>query len=91
MTAEHLEHLHDVFKHLTNNSIVVNLNTCVFGVKKPDFLGNGSGHKGITLLQSKVQPIREYPQPKTQSQLQVSERLAEQMATFKRNLPCDDC
>ena len=57
---------------LTNNNIVVNLNTCTFGVKEFDSFGHSIGHRGITLLASKVQPIREFPQLETESHLQVS-------------------
>ena len=66
---EHTEHLRAVFDCLTTNSIVVNPNKCVHGVKELDFLGHHIDQNGITPLRSKVQAILDFPQPTSQRQL----------------------
>lgn len=68
-SAAHERHLRELFERMKNYGIVVNTSKCVFGVPEVTFLGYTINAAGTKPLDSKVQAIREFPEPKTVRQL----------------------
>ena len=66
---EHLEHLHEVYRHLETYGILVNPSKCVLGTDSLDFLGHRVDRHGIRPLEEKVDAVRHFPQPTSQRKL----------------------
>ena len=66
---ENKQHLRKVFQCLSDYGILLNLPKCLFGVSSLDFLGHHVSSQGIRPLDSKVDIIRNFPQPTTARQL----------------------
>lgn len=66
---EHQQHLHQLFRRLSEYGILINTAKCGFGVTKITFLGHEVSAEGIRPLQSKVQAIQDYPVPKNVKEL----------------------
>jgi RNase H-like domain found in reverse transcriptase/Reverse transcriptase (RNA-dependent DNA polymerase)/Integrase core domain/Integrase zinc binding domain len=68
---QHLVDLELVFARLQQQGLVINAEKCVFGVQELDYLGHHVTASGVTPMQSRVEAMRKYPQPKTVGQLQT--------------------
>lgn len=68
--TQHMEHLKIVFERLRNQGLVIRLEKCLFGVKSLNFLGHHISHSGTVPMTTKVQAIKEFPQPKNIKSLQ---------------------
>ncbi|CAH2099527.1 unnamed protein product [Euphydryas editha] len=66
---EHKSHLHQLFKRLQQYGIVINTSKCVFGAKEVKFLGYTISYEGTKPLDTKVEAIKSFPEPKTIKQL----------------------
>ena len=66
---EHKQHLQEVLARLQQYGIVVNPGKCVFGKSSLTFLGHSVDQSGVRPLENKVQVIRDFPQPSTQTKL----------------------
>ena len=67
---EHLEDLRIVFRHLTEQGLVIRLEKCLFGVPSLEFLGHQVSKNGSGPTQAKVEVIQNFPQPSTIKGLQ---------------------
>ena len=67
--AEHLEHLHQVFSRLQHHGLQINPPKCVHGAISLEFLRHHVDKDGIRPLETKVQAIKDYPQPTSQCEL----------------------
>lgn len=68
-SAEHEEHLRQVFTRMSKYGMVINTAKCVFGASEVTFLGYHISQHGTKPLEGKVESIKEYPQPRTAKQL----------------------
>lgn len=81
---EHRIHFRAVLEKLNEYGLTVNVSKCVFGVSEISFLGHLITNKGTKPLPDKVEPILNYPQPKTVKELQ---RFLGFLNFFRRFLP----
>ena len=65
----HLDNLNQLFSRLQEAGLRINPDKCVFGADSLTFLGHSVSAAGITPLLSRVEAIRQFPQPSTQKQL----------------------
>lgn len=65
----HLKDLEVVFQRLHKFGVKLNVQKCVFGVKKVPFLGHLVSSDGISPLPERVDTLRQYELPKTISEL----------------------
>ncbi|BHF84524.1 hypothetical protein SprV_0902767500 [Sparganum proliferum] len=85
---EHKEHLALVVDRLDQFGVVINPSKCVLGVPSLDFLGHHVDAQGLRPLPSKVEAIRDFPQPTSKRQLQ---RFLDMANFYRRFLPnCAD-
>lgn len=82
--SEHELHIRTVFERLQSYGLTVNVSKCVFGVFEISFLGHLISKDGIRPLPSKVEPIINYPRPKTIKELR---RFLGLLNFFRRFLP----
>jgi hypothetical protein len=61
----HLEHLRQVLETLRTEHLYINKGKCSFLEQKTNFLGFIVSHKGVEADSSKVQAIREWPEPQS--------------------------
>jgi hypothetical protein len=61
--AEHLVHLHQLFKRLQQFGPIINGKKCIFGQSSVEFLDHEVSAQGALLLQGKVRAILAFPQP----------------------------
>ncbi|GJY53831.1 putative CCCH-type zinc finger family protein [Tanacetum coccineum] len=66
---EHLGHLRKVMKALADNDLFVNLKKCTFLTNKLLFLGYIMSSDGIHVDETKVYAVRDWPSPKTLSEV----------------------
>ena len=66
---EHLRHLRLVFERLDEHGLTINPDKCEFGRPEITFLGHHISASGIQPLPERVQAVRDFPQPKTVSDL----------------------
>lgn len=66
---EHMQHLRAVLQRLDDQGILINPSKSVFGVHSLDFLGYHVDASGIRPMESKVEAVRDFPQPTTQRKL----------------------
>ena len=66
---EHLRHLRLVFERLDEHGLTINPDKCEFGRPEISFLGHHIPASGIQPLPERVQAVRDFPQPKTVSDL----------------------
>lgn len=67
--AEHMCTLHEVFSHLREASLTLNLVKCEFGKAVVTYLGKHVGQGKVHPLAAKVQAILDFPVPETRRQL----------------------
>ena len=66
---EHLRHLEIVFQRLVAHGLLINISKCELGKPTLEYLGHKVTSTGISPLPTKVEAIKEFPQPTTQRQL----------------------
>lgn len=66
---EHQKALNQVFQLLLNANLKLNWKKCVFLKRKIEYLGFSVGSGEIRVSESKVEPIRNYPVPKTKEEV----------------------
>jgi len=66
---EHLDHLQIIFQKLSENSLVINSDKCVFAKSKIKFLGHLVTEQGILPDQERTLIIKEFERPTTVKQL----------------------
>ena len=67
---EHEAHLHQVFRLLSDNGMVINRKKCVFGVSDLIYLGHRVTTSGILPLESRVEAVSDFPVPTNKAGLQ---------------------
>jgi hypothetical protein len=73
---EHIDHLHCVHTVLRKEKLYANLKKCSFCLDKVVFLGFVVGAKGITVDEEKVKAIKEWPTPKSITEVRSFHGLA---------------
>ncbi|CAL8169972.1 unnamed protein product [Prunus armeniaca] len=69
--SQHVRHLEEVFNILRRYRMKLNLKKCAFGVSSGQFLGQIVNKRGIEPNPSKVQALRNMPDPRTPRDVQV--------------------
>uniref|UniRef100_A0A2N9H3C7 CCHC-type domain-containing protein n=1 Tax=Fagus sylvatica TaxID=28930 RepID=A0A2N9H3C7_FAGSY len=73
---EHIEHLHCVLAVLRKEKLYANLKTCYFCLDKVVFLGYLVSGKGLAVDEEKVKAIKEWPTPKSITEVRSFHGLA---------------
>ena len=73
---EHIEHLHCMLAVLRKEKLYANLKKCSFCLDKVVFLGYVISAKGIAVDEEKVKVIKEWPTPKTITEVRSFHGLA---------------
>jgi hypothetical protein len=73
---EHIEHLHCVLAVLRKEKLYANLKTCSFCLDKVVFLGYLVSGKGLAVDEEKVKAIKEWPTPKSITEVKSFHGLA---------------
>ena len=68
-TEEHLNYLDEVLDVCGKNGLRLKLSKCVFLVEEVDFLGYKVNEEGVTVIDDKIKPILNAPQPENTTQL----------------------
>ena len=66
----HMHHLKEVFKRLSENSLIISLEKCVFGADQVDFLGHHISQQGCSPRKAKMDAIQSFLPPTDSKQLQ---------------------
>jgi len=66
---EHLQHLEEVFKRLRKAKLKINPDKCHFGAQEIQFLGHVIGVDGIKPDPTKVEKVKNFPQPNNTTEL----------------------
>ena len=74
--TKHLDHLHNVLNALLNDKLYANLKKCIFCIEKIMFLGYVVIAQGTKMDEEKVKAIRDWPTPKSVSEVRSFHGLA---------------
>ena len=74
--TEHLDHLRNILSVLRSDKLYANLKKCAFCMKKIVFLGYVVTTQGIEMDEEKVKAIRDWPTPKSVSEVRNFHGLA---------------
>ena len=66
----HMHHLKEVFKRLSENSLIISLEKCVFGADQVDFLEHHISQQGCSPRKAKMDAIQSFPPHTDSKQLQ---------------------
>ena len=67
---DHYNHLHELFKRLSETCLVINASNCIFGVTSLNFLGHHVDYKGISIPHERADAITRYPKPTSVEELE---------------------
>jgi len=68
---EHVELVRWVLKKLSENSLGVNIDKCIFHVPEVEFVGFQIGTQGVQMSQKKVEDIHNWPTPRSVKEVQI--------------------
>lgn len=68
---EHLQHLGEVFRHLSDAGLTLKLKKCAFGRAQVSFLGHILGRGTVQPQEMKVEALKMYKKPKTKRDLRA--------------------
>ncbi|KAL6180390.1 hypothetical protein ACLB2K_047053 [Fragaria x ananassa] len=66
---EHLKHLELVFEKLRRHCLKIKSSKCVFAVQQVEYLGHVISKRGVLVDPTKIQCVKQWPQPTTLKQL----------------------
>ena len=66
---EHLKHLDEVLSILEEHLLYAKMSKCEFGMKEMLYLGHIIGAKGVQVHMEKIRAIKDWPTPKTVTEL----------------------
>ena len=69
-TAEHYDHLRQIFTLLSSNGLIIQKSKCIFGVQELAYLGHLIRVEGMRPLPSRIEAIRNFSTPDFRSSLQ---------------------
>jgi hypothetical protein len=81
---QHLQHLRILFQRLSNASLVINSEKCVFGVAAVEFLSHHVTAAGTSPTAAHLEAIQRYPRPNTVKELQGFLGTVKFLATMER-------
>jgi hypothetical protein len=82
---DHLAHIEAVFKKLREHLLYARYLKCDFGMAQVDFLGHVVSHAGISTDPSKIESVRDWPVPKTKTEVLSFKGLASYYRRFVSN------
>ncbi|UYV63747.1 hypothetical protein LAZ67_2005485 [Cordylochernes scorpioides] len=66
----HIQHLHTIFKRLSDHGLTANISKSVFGKPSLEFRGHIIDNKGIKPLPEKIRIVKDFPKAKSTCQFQ---------------------
>ena len=66
---EHLENIKEVLSILEIESLYAKISKCEFGLKEILYLGHKNSEEGVRVDEEKIKAIKEWPKPKTLTQI----------------------
>ena len=66
---EHLKHIKEVLNILESESLYAKMSKCEFGLEEIIYLGHKISEKGVSVDEEKIKVVRNWPTPKTLTQL----------------------
>jgi len=67
---EHVELVYWVLKKLSENSLYINIDKCIFHISEVEFVGFQIGTQGVQMSQKKVEDILNWPAPRSVKEVQ---------------------
>ena len=82
---EHLSQLHQLFKALRKANLVVNLEKCEFAKATITYLGHVIGYGKVVPKESKIQDVKNFPEPRTPKEVRSFLGLTSYYRRFIKN------